>query len=236
MGHPLPLVKVLKLGRLSYQRASRIQSSLQKRLLDFPNQSNHMMLILEHDPVYTFGLREKISDEDLKKLQECGAEVVKSDRGGLTTFHGPGQLVAYPVMNLKTLKNMSLRSYVSGLEMTAIHTCRMLGVFAVNGHESVSHTGAWANDKKICAIGVHCKRYVTTHGLALNCNVDIDWFTKIVPCGIGDKGVTSLATELGRDISVNSTIPQFLASFEAVFACRIMEVDEEDALFKECLS
>ncbi|ODM98225.1 putative lipoyltransferase 2, mitochondrial [Orchesella cincta] len=196
---------------------------------------NDYILFNTQFTVYTFGLREKITDDDMKKLTESGAEVVKSDRGGLTTFHGPGQLVAYPVVNLRTFRNLSLRNYVNGLEMIAVHTCRMLGVFAVNGHESVSHTGAWANDKKICAIGVHCKRYVTTHGLALNCNTDIDWFTKIVPCGIGDKGVTSLAAELGRDVTVNDTIPQFLTSFESVLSCRIMEVGKEDALFKECL-
>lgn len=104
--------------------------------------------------MYTFGFREKIADEDLQALREAGAEVIKSDRGGLTTFHGPGQLVAYPIVNLRLFRNMPLRSYVNALEMTAIHTCRMLGVFAVHGQENVAHTGAWVNNKKICAIGI----------------------------------------------------------------------------------
>lgn len=103
--------------------------------------------------MYTFGYREKIPEEVRKDLEASGADIVKSDRGGLTTFHGPGQLVAYPVLNLKTFRNMSLRKYVNLLEMSAIHTCRMMGVFAVKGQESVAHTGAWVADKKICAIG-----------------------------------------------------------------------------------
>lgn len=87
------------------------------------------------------------------KLTEGGAQVIKSDRGGLTTFHGPGQLVAYPIVNLKLFRNMPLRGFVNALELTAIHTCRMFGVLAVNGAESAAHTGAWVNNEKVCAIG-----------------------------------------------------------------------------------
>lgn len=107
--------------------------------------------------VYTFGLREKVEPEELERLQNTGADLVHSDRGGLTTFHGPGQLVIYPILHLEKFHNMSLRSYVASLENVAVHTCRMLGVPATSGLESVSHTGAWAKNNKICAIGKKSK-------------------------------------------------------------------------------
>jgi len=104
--------------------------------------------------VYTSGFREKISVEESKRLIDTGAEFIQSDRGGLTTFHGPGQLVAYPIFHLEKLgSRLTLRKYVSLLEDTAIHTCRMLGIPARLDSESISHTGAWVNDRKICAVG-----------------------------------------------------------------------------------
>lgn len=99
------------------------------------------------------GLREKVNPEEIERLKLTGAELLHSDRGGLTTFHGHGQLVVYPILHLGRLRKMTLKNYVSTLENVAVHTCRMLGVPATLSLESVSHTGAWANDNKICAIG-----------------------------------------------------------------------------------
>uniref|UniRef100_A0A8C1II11 lipoyl(octanoyl) transferase n=1 Tax=Cyprinus carpio TaxID=7962 RepID=A0A8C1II11_CYPCA len=109
-------------------------------------------------------------------------------RGGLITFHGPGQLVCYPVLNLGCFRK-SVRWYVCELERTVIKTCGQFGIEASTSPD----TGVWAGDNKICAIGIHCGRYITSHGLALNCNTDMSWFDNIVPCGIMGKGVTSLS-------------------------------------------
>lgn len=104
-------------------------------------------------PVYTLGLRENPDPDETSKLISTGAEVVHSDRGGLTTFHGPGQLVAYPIFHLGSFRKLPLRSYIAKLELVAVQTCRLLGVLAQLSGKDVSHTGAWANDAKICAIG-----------------------------------------------------------------------------------
>jgi len=224
----LDIIKVVRLGKLAYLPAFNLQKLFEKQHLEKP-LGNHVLILVEHEPVYTYGYREVVSAEETDKLIGLGAQVIKSDRGGLTTFHGPGQLVAYPILNLGKLKCLrTLRKYVSNLEQVAVHTCRMLGVAADVGAANVSHTGAWANEKKICAIGVHCKRYITTHGLALNCDVDLDWYHNIVPCGIQDREVTSLSAELGQPTSVNDVIPQFLASFEAIFRCCLEEYDESE--------
>lgn len=103
--------------------------------------------------MYTLGLRENPDPDETSKLISTGAEVVHSDRGGLTTFHGPGQLVAYPIFHLGSFRKLPLRSYIAKLELVAVQTCRLLGVLAQLSGKDVSHTGAWANDAKICAIG-----------------------------------------------------------------------------------
>lgn len=127
--------------------------------------------------VYTLGFREQISSEEQKRLEVSGADVVKADRGGLTTFHGPGQLVAYPVFNLKQFRNMTLRNYVNLLELTAINTCRMLGVCAVHGQGGVAHTGAWVGDNKICAIGNNNNNWFISIFYAFENNQNIHYFS-----------------------------------------------------------
>uniref|UniRef100_A0A9J7XDQ5 lipoyl(octanoyl) transferase n=1 Tax=Cyprinus carpio carpio TaxID=630221 RepID=A0A9J7XDQ5_CYPCA len=138
-------------------------------------------------------------------------------RGGLITFHGPGQLVCYPVLNLGCFRK-SVRWYVCELERTVIKTCAQFGIEASTSPD----TGVWAGDNKICAIGIHCGRYITSHGLALNCNTDMSWFDNIVPCGIMGKGVTSLSRELGRDVPTEEAVPKLLEAFTEQFNCTLI--------------
>ncbi|CAG9772945.1 unnamed protein product [Ceutorhynchus assimilis] len=162
--------------------------------------------------------------EKLVKTWKVGAEFYKTNRGGLITFHGPGQLVVYPILNLKHFKP-SIKWYVCHLEKTIIHLCQKYGLTG----ETSPHTGVWIGDNKICAIGIHGSRFITTHGLALNCNTDLGWFDHIVPCGIEGRGVTSLSKELKRNVSIDEVIPEFVDSFCTIFECESLDIDREEA-------
>ncbi|KAM4566468.1 octanoyl-[acyl-carrier-protein]:protein N-octanoyltransferase LIPT2, mitochondrial isoform 1-T4 [Odontesthes bonariensis] len=211
-----PLVEVVRLGLVSYQEGLRLQQVYVNRHRSVPA---HALLLCQHPPVYTTGIRHKpYPSHLLDKLRPLGADVHRANRGGLITFHGPGQLVCYPVLNLGSFKK-SVRWYVDQLEKTIITLC---GGFSIQASKS-PHTGVWVGDNKICAIGIHCGRYVTSHGLALNCNTDLSWFSHIVPCGIEGKGVTSLSRELQRDVGVEETIPHLLAAFRDQFSCQLTE-------------
>lgn len=210
------MVEVVRLGLVSYQKALHLQQVYVNRHQSGPA---HTLLLCEHPPVYTTGIRHKPYPEPLlDRLRLLGADVHRANRGGLITFHGPGQLVCYPVLNLGSFKK-SVRWYVSQLEQTIIALCNR---FAIDATTS-PHTGVWVRDKKICAIGIHCGRYVTSHGLALNCSTDLSWFGHIVPCGIEGKGVTSLSAELQRHVSVEETIPHLLHAFTVQFGCQLTE-------------
>ncbi|HEX6141014.1 MAG TPA: lipoyl(octanoyl) transferase LipB, partial [Candidatus Limnocylindria bacterium] len=158
------------------------------------------LLLLEHFPVYTIGRGGDESNllASAERLRELGAEFVRIDRGGDITYHGPGQLVAYPIVELRD--PLDLRRYVRTLELAIIDTAARFGVQAgqVDGL-----TGVWVEgSRKLAAIGVRVRRGVTTHGLALNVNTDLRWFDEMIPCGIRDKEVTSLARELGHTVSM----------------------------------
>ncbi|XP_023946334.2 putative lipoyltransferase 2, mitochondrial isoform X2 [Bicyclus anynana] len=168
------------------------------------------------------GIRDETAKEDIMRLQQLGAEFRKTNRGGLITFHGPGQLVAYPIINLKNFKT-SVRWYVDRLEETVIKICDELGIKANRSPD----TGVWVEDNKIAAIGIHASRYVTTHGISLNCDNDLTWFKHIDPCGIKDKGVTSLTNETGVICTTNNMMPIFLKHFEQVFDCKTEEFDTD---------
>jgi lipoyl(octanoyl) transferase len=160
------------------------------------------VLLLEHEPVFTAGRRTAPLERPLPGSTR-GAEVVDVDRGGKITWHGPGQLVGYPIVRLP--EPLDVVAYVRRLEQVLIDTCADLGVTAgrVQGR-----SGVWVPadergpERKVAAIGVRVSRGVTMHGFALNCDPDLSWFALIVPCGIADAGVTSLSAELGRDVSV----------------------------------
>lgn len=218
------LVHYLRAGRLTYQAGLDLQAAIKVQQL---NDSHKNVLILtEHDPpVYTIGIRTKnYSHIDEQHLRSLGAQFFRTNRGGLITFHGPGQLVAYPILNLKHFTS-SLRWYICQIEATIIDLCRRHFELPA---QRTSDTGIWIGDRKICAIGVHCSRYITTHGMALNCEPDLEWFEHIVPCGIENKGVTSLSAELNRSVTVDDVQAKFLECFRENFECELMEIDAKE--------
>jgi len=219
-------VKVWSLGSLSYQPALRIQELLVERHLRNKKEGGaedcNVLLLVEHKPVYTIGIRKSgYSDEEEKRLKALGAEFYRTNRGGLITFHGPGQLVAYPIIDLN-MYTKSVKWYVCKLEETVIQMCK---AFKIESCRSAD-TGVWVGDNKICAIGVHGTRYITSHGLALNCNVDLSWYSHVVPCGIADKGVTSLTRETDRTLSITDAVEPFLSSFGRQFTCDLQPLTE----------
>lgn len=222
-----PIVHLLKTGLLSYKKSLQLQKYLVCRLVSNNDPIlKHVLILTEHNPVYTIGIRTKdytISDE--QKLRNLGAEFHKTNRGGLITFHGPGQLVAYPILNLKQFKP-SLKWYVCTIEKTVIDLCNSYNINA----RTTSDVGIWVDNRKICAIGIHGTRYVTSHGLALNCNTDLHWFDHIVPCGLEGKEVTSISKELNRDVTVDEVTPKFIESFEKCFNALIEPLNNNEQL------
>ena len=165
-------------------------------------------LLLEHMPVYTAGKRTAVSD---RPVGDPGAPVIDVDRGGKITWHGPGQLTAYPIVKLR--EPVDVVAYVRALEESMIRVCAEFGLRAVRVE---GRSGTWLPpsparglpERKVGAIGARVARGVTMHGLALNCDCDLSWFDRIVPCGITDAGVTSLTAELGRTVRVADVIDQ----------------------------
>ena len=163
------------------------------------------LLLVEHNPVYTLGKSGKsenmlVSEEYLRSI---GAEFFHIDRGGDITFHGPGQVVGYPILDLEQV-GIGLREYIDSIEGAVIDLCAEYGIVAgrVGGASGVWLDGGTSRARKICAIGVKSSRYVTMHGFALNVNTDLRYFNHINPCGFADRGVTSLQKELGREVSM----------------------------------
>ena len=163
------------------------------------------LLLVEHNPVYTLGKSGKsenmlVSEEYLRSI---GAEFFHIDRGGDITFHGPGQVVGYPILDLEQV-GIGLREYIDSIEGAVIDLCAEYGIVAgrVEGASGVWLDGGTSRARKICAIGVKSSRYVTMHGFALNVNTDLRYFNHINPCGFADRGVTSLQKELGREVSM----------------------------------
>lgn len=219
------LVNILRAGPLDYSKGLKLQQNIAaqiKKSKDFKN----ILILTSHPPVYTIGIRtNNYTIDDEARLRKLGAQFFKTNRGGLITFHGPGQLVVYPILNLKDFKP-SMRWYVCHIEKTVIDLCKEFGISANTSPD----TGVWVDDKKICAIGIHGSRYITTHGLALNCNTDLKWFDHIVPCGIEGKGVTSLSYQLNRDVTIDETEVHFLRSFKKIFQCELQELDVDDKI------
>jgi lipoate-protein ligase B len=171
------------------------------------------LLLLEHPPVYTLGRRTDPAHVLLTEaeMSRSGAELHHVDRGGSVTFHGPGQLVGYPIVHLGTKPDVL--GYLRDVEEAVIRACGDLGVPVGRNRD----TGVWAGDRKICAIGVRVSRSVTLHGFALNCTTDLAWYDAIVPCGLADRGVTSLSAVAGREITVEEALPAVARRFADVF-------------------
>lgn len=228
-----PVVKVIQLGKLNYLETFKIQSAISFAIINYLkshqscldwSQIANTLILVEHNPVYTIGLRTKdYSDEFRKKLILKGAEFVTTNRGGLITFHGFGQLTAYPILYLGCfLKNKSVRHYVHLLEQSILETCQDI-ILTKSVSRIEEYPGIWIEgERKIAAIGINVKRYVTTHGFSINCNIDLSWFDDIIPCGIPGKKVTSVSSELGYNFSVQDMIPKYLNSFRKVFNCDLV--------------
>jgi lipoyl(octanoyl) transferase len=184
-----------------------------------------VLALLEHPPVYTAGRRTDPAHVLLaeSEIERAGAELHHVDRGGSVTFHGPGQLVGYPIVELRPRPDVL--AYLRRLEDAVILACADLGVEV--GRRQDDPTGVWAGDRKVCAIGVRVSRGVTLHGFALNCATDLSWYGAIVPCGLADRGVTSLTELAGREITVAEALPRFARRFEEVFDRRLVAAPDE---------
>ena len=192
----LPGLVTLDWGRTGYADAWQRQEALVARRN--AGEAGDTLVFTEHNPVYTLGLRLG-SDQhmiwDAAELQRRGIEVVQTNRGGDITYHGPGQIVGYPVINLARRKD--LHAYLRFVEQVLINSVGTLGLAA---DRRAGKTGLWLGSRKIAAIGVAVKKWTTYHGFALNVNTDLTPFSGIVPCGITDGTVTSMALELGRPV------------------------------------
>ncbi len=211
---PAPAWLVTPVGPVPYDRANGAMHALAERRL--AGEIPDTVILLEHPPVFTAGRRAK-DDEllwDETSVEARGGLVRRIDRGGSFTFHGPGQLVGYPILGLGTKPDAA--AYLRRLEEVVIRTCADLGV-AVTRRDDVQ-TGVWAGDEKVCAIGVRLLRTrVTLHGFALNCDTDLSWFDGIVACGLPDHGVTSLARLLDRDVTVDEVRPLLEGHLAQIF-------------------
>ena len=207
----------VSLGLVPYRDAWDIQLRLHAEVAD--GHRPDTLLLVEHPHVYTLGRRGQENDIliDVDELESLGIEVHRTDRGGEVTYHGPGQLVGYPILNLRRWGGGPLM-YVRALERVLIETLAEFGVSA----ESEGHpTGVWVEDRKIAAIGVKVSRRTTTHGFALNVCPDLSYFDHIVPCGMPDSTVTSLSLELGREVAVSEVAPVLVEQFGTVFGLRM---------------
>jgi lipoate-protein ligase B len=182
------------------------------------------LILLEHPPTYTLGTRGDASHilASGGRLRALGAEVVRTDRGGDVTFHGPGQVVGYPIVDLRRL-GIGVSDYVCGLEAMLIDVLRRFGIA---GERSERNRGVWVGDAKIAAIGVRVSRGITTHGFALNVNTDLSWFEHIVPCGLPDTRVTSMEAITGIEQEIRSVQEAIVEAFGTQFGLEIAELAE----------
>jgi lipoyl(octanoyl) transferase len=189
---------VVDWGRTEYRAAWATQDSLVAQRI--AGEIGDILVFTEHDPVYTLGVRPGAAKHlllDEATAAARGIAIVKSNRGGDITYHGPGQVVGYPIVDLTSRKD--LHAYLRLLEQVVINTVGALGLAAARRAEK---TGIWLGTRKVAAIGVGSRRWVTFHGFALNVNTDLAPFAGIVPCGITDGSVTSLRQELGHDVDL----------------------------------
>jgi lipoyl(octanoyl) transferase len=226
------------LGVMPYTEAWNYQESLLKQNVDIKTRyysaqqkqkkesTTNYLLFVEHPPVYTLG---KTGHEENfllneNEMQERGILFVKTNRGGDITFHGPEQIVGYPILDLEKF-GTDIGKYLRNLEEIIIRT---LAEYGIAGERSNGETGVWlepgniGRERKIAAFGVRCSRWITMHGFAFNVNTDLQYFEGIVPCGIKNKQVTSLSRELGRDIDLSEVKEKIKIHFEEVFEAELL--------------
>jgi lipoyl(octanoyl) transferase len=212
---------LLRVDRVPYVEAWDLQRSIAERVLE--GSLPDTVLLLEHPPVVTLGRRTEPGE--LHIPEGADVEIVETNRGGKSTYHGPGQLVCYPIFDL-TWHGQDVKRYCRDLEEALIRTLAPLGVEATRIE---GLTGIWLQPppRKIASIGIHISKWVTTHGYALNVDLDPAPFTEwITACGIEDAAFTTIARELGRPVSVDEVVPHAVAAFEDVFSLRLEPAPE----------
>lgn len=197
------------LGLIDYQEAWNLQKEVFE--LRYKNGISDVLFLLEHPHTYTLG---KVADKNNligsdKYLKENKISVYDIDRGGDITYHGPGQIVGYPIINLNDWER-DTHKYLRALEEIIIRVCKEYGL---NAKRNSKHTGVWIENGKIAAIGIKVSRWITMHGFAFNVNTDLSLYQGIVPCGISDKEVTSLQKELGQKVNLNQTKELIVKNF-----------------------
>jgi len=231
------MISVVQLGPLDYATGLR----LQQRLVELRKGGGigDVLLLLEHSPVITLGRNAKAANiiASAEELARRGVESFECDRGGDVTFHGPGQLVAYPIFDLRGFPSaiparntLGAVEYVRRLEEVLIRTC---ADFNIPAQRIAGLTGVWTlatPGAKIAALGVHISRGVTSHGFALNVNTDLNYFNLIVPCGISARPVTSMQKELGREVPLEDVAQSISRNFGVVFQSQILWLETLDAL------
>src|SRR3954471_4380315 len=212
-------IEVRRLGIIPYAEALTLQRELvEERKAD---RIPDLLLLLQHPAVITLGVRgdggrsNTVAARD--RLMELGIDVLETGRGGDVTYHGPGQLVGYPIVDLKP-DRCDVHRYVRDLEEVLV---RSVAEFGVTASRIAGLTGIWVGDEKLAAIGVRISRWVTSHGFALNVNTDLSHFGLIVPCGIADKGVTSLARLTGHPIPMDEVVAAVSRHFAAIFSAEL---------------
>ena len=202
---------------IEYDEAYDIQKRLWSRKVE--NGAADAVLLLEHPPTFTIGKSGKLENllRTKEELEAEGIPLFFIDRGGDITYHGPGQLVAYPIIDLKN-RSKDIHRYINDLEEVLIRT---LADFSIEARRDAKHVGVWVDDEKIAAIGVRIKRWITMHGFAINVNPTLEHFSYINPCGIVDKGVTSIAKVLSRDVPMEAVVKGLVSHFSEVFDAHI---------------
>jgi lipoate-protein ligase B len=216
---------VVHLGLVPYARALELQRAVARARISgaIPHD---VLLLLEHPPVVTLGRSSKAQHlvASPALLETRGVELFEAERGGDVTFHGPGQLVGYPIVNLREHRQ-DLHWYLRQVEAVLMHALDAIGIYS---ERSEGRTGVWTNGRKIASIGVHARDWVTWHGFALNVHTDLSYFDLIVPCGLSGVTMTSVARELGAHApAMDAVAGQVAASFGTVFARSAEVIDAE---------
>ena len=202
-------LQVIDLGQKPYKDVWNLQKKLQTKLID--GVKRDCLLLVEHEPVYTLG--KNADPNHLLQSRDKSINVYNIERGGDITFHGPGQLVVYPILNLAHYKK-SISWYMRSLEQLIIN---VLEKFEIKGNRVKDYTGVWVGDKKIAAQGVRLSRWVTMHGFSINVNTDLSFYDGIIPCGIFDHGVTSIEKELNTVQEIDKVKLLVVDSFKEIF-------------------
>ena len=214
-------IRVYELGTTEYAEVHALQRRLQAQRRD--GEGNDCLLLTEHRPVLTLGRSHPVPDLRVASAVVAGLdiEIVQTERGGDITYHGPGQLVAYGIIDLRGWE-LGVLDYARGLEETAIG---VLGDWGIKGERVASARGVWVGKRKIASIGLNVRRWVTMHGIALNIDPDMSHFDLINPCGMAGAEITSVSAEVSKQIPLPEVVESFVFHFGRVFECRMHTVD-----------